>query len=628
MKILLPLFLASLVVLSSAHASNSQDTLDKLRAAMKHVIDGKTLTGASDPNASYQMQMLYQQTGQIRSHLEQGDPQFMQQVLGQVSMAFSSPAIAELADKAQEELTQQQADQQKQFIEATEKTINDVVATAIKAGKASEIDPLLNELPKRNESRYNSSPVIQEEMNRLQSAQNFLTKWQDYVQGRETGNFEKQRQALSEMANYVQYQSFVPRSKLLDLLSQVEDAKNGGAGQAVSDPKTLQHTMDSLLDGILQAKSVAELDSPAGKFRDFRTTNYSNLSSNSVLQQEGNEIASFLEVWQRFLTAFDHGQYNSAPTIIENYLSQGMNNQSLPKGKIIAAVDKVRSVAGTSLDASVALVRGIKTLDEVQAALAGWGNQNSNLGQNSPPLIQGLSGLNEIYRQLKAGLPYSGRIPAPMSYPAVYPNDLSELAPLKAQLILYAAPRILGLGEETAPHAGETASDFLHRLIEEAKKTGDSERIDAAQQFLTDVEAGDLKRQDDTNISARYEVIAGRMESGGLYSLAVFYYVLAMRDAPKDYPVDHLREALEKIKKEQPKDYEAGQENFVANATNSAPGAYLPNPMSLFNSDPSIRQMSPQQRMQMMRSMYLGMNPSPTPAVPGKSAIKTDVLRH
>jgi len=620
MKSPITILLLLLTFLSSVHASTSQDSLDKLRVAMKRVIDGKKLTEGGEPNMSYEMQALYQQTGQIRSHIEQGDTQFMQEVLGRVGMVFSSPGIADLAEKAQEELTQEQKDQQQHFVENTEKTIKETVATAMKAQTSAEIDALLTTLPKRNDYGSNNSREVQEEMNKLQNARNFLTKWQDYLHGRETSDLEKQRQALNEMVNYEQYQAFVPRSKLLEMLSQIESARKNGIVNSSAGETSLQHALDALFDDILKAKSLEDLDAPSQKFRAFKAANYTAMMSDSAAQQESRAIESFLDKWQSFLTAWDEASYSVASEMMDNYLAQNMDLQFLPKGKITEAVRAVRSQP-VKMDTSVALVREIKTLEDIQPALAKWSAQNAHVGVSPPSLVQALTKLNDTYQQIKAGLPYSGQMAAPMSYPAVYPNDLSELAPLKAQLVIFAAPRILNLGQSVTPNTGETASDFLHRLVDQARRSGDSDRLMDAQQFLTDVESGFLRRQDDS-LTGKYAVIAERMENGGLYALAVFYYALATREAPKDYSLDRIHEALEKIKKEHAADYETGQQNFITTATNNYPGAYLPNPMMLFNSDPSLRNMSPFQRMQMMRSMYMGNPPtsSSTPASPGTPA--------
>ena len=339
--------------------------------------------------------------------------------------------------------------------------------------------------------------------------------------------------------------------------------------------------LDTLMDEILAAKSPEELDAKALKLDAIdaaRNGSYDRLVSDKI-----SSMSSFIPAWRSFLSAWATQDFSSALEAVKYFVGSNPGREGLPQGKIIARIQVMKSTVDFNQDASLVLVKSLKTLDEIEPALLKWNASHLHL-DSQPALIQALIQLNRIYQSVKTGLPTSTELPGTISTSVSYPDDLSDLAPLKAQLIIFAAPRILGLKEGTRANPGESANDFLNRLLDEAQKSGDSERAIKTQKLISDLQFNSLGRPIDRSLPAKYEAVAKHMEDTGFYAFAAFYYLLAIRDAAAGASVDHPKSSLEKIKKAHPEDFKTGEQYFVSNGANLTPGAFLPATQSSYSS--------------------------------------------
>ncbi len=195
-------------------------------------------------------------------------------------------------------------------------------------------------------------------------------------------------------------------------------------------------------------------------------------------------------------------------------------------------------------------------LDGVIDALQGLKSRTAfqSYGKFIDDVLKSLLNLNGAYKEYKAGLVVNIET---LSDDLDSTTPQNQLIPLRAELMLLALPRYLGLPPESKAKPGENVYDFLDRIEAEGLSKSDYllvARVRSIQHFLKDGKPGDS----DASTQAADFVMARNQEAAGQYAFAVASYERALACGTDLVPPKAIGERLAAIKAEHPDDFKQG----------------------------------------------------------------------
>jgi hypothetical protein len=216
-------------------------------------------------------------------------------------------------------------------------------------------------------------------------------------------------------------------------------------------------------------------------------------------------------------------------------------------------------------EAIEAVLAKIKSLDDIQAALGELRqlrSESSNYERNEEvnAVLSALMPLDRTYQEFKAGLATSLELNNNFGNPLSVGN--ATLARLKADLMLLMIPRYVGAPAGTQAKPGEDVVQFLTRLGDEAKASGNVATVLRVRETLRLVQRGNTYSSGDISGMSSF-ISAQNQETAKQPMLAVISYQAALKSGSDLVPAKLIGERLEAIKAEFPKEYEAGMERVL-----------------------------------------------------------------
>lgn len=272
-----------------------------------------------------------------------------------------------------------------------------------------------------------------------------------------------------------------------------------------------------------------------------------------------NACYQFTTQWQDYLSAKNHGNTQTAQTILASLLNNRQPEAPvlIPRSQLLAAsadlADTVKPAAAgaptpdpkaVATEQKLAIFSQIKTLDDIGSALPKLDVLNIGYPQNSD--IQELTRYGSVYADAKGGLPV--KLDQLENQGPNMPPDAgkADLSKVKSMLLLYVLPMYLGLPPDQQPQPDETLRDYLDRLSAFAQ--GKSDWLMLKKVTMTQQKLG--------YVSMPAEFYAGLdQETAGQYALAAQSYLMALKSNSLNLPSKLVGDRLDAIKKDHPDDY-------------------------------------------------------------------------
>lgn len=332
----------------------------------------------------------------------------------------------------------------------------------------------------------------------------------------------------------------------------------------------------------LGAKSAKELDAPlAAVAKAQRAAQQMDVTGQRLRRGAGEaeRVLNLLRQWQEYLAEMEAGDTKQAAQRLRNLINQDRELAGfIPRSELLAKANELEKKATPERgDPPVPakptraqrerelreLIGRTKTLEDIPRALqeiAELSRQPVEEGFYMSEPANTLRNFHRIHEDLKRGLATTITL---NSVHTQWPDEGGELAALRAQLILFALPRVMGLPTGEAAREGENPATFLQRILHAARERSDwplvARVIETANSLnLTAVaQAGDAR--------ALSSFLAGlNQERAKQYLLAVASYQQALKSGSQVLPAEEIGERLEQMRKERPQEYEQGLQLAIA----------------------------------------------------------------
>ncbi len=243
------------ISLTPLHAliDGHKETLKQLGVAVEKEIQlSKNKSGRQD--------IWPQLLSSLKRTLATPDQDNAEEAVTQILVYYKSPEVVALAEKLGAEIVAERADQEKREIERLEGIASRAVETAMKANRAADLDALLAEFAVgRSERNYRSQPV-QASSQKVDSARQFVLKWQSYLFAKETND---NRAAIKVLEQFLSDSSNIPagalpRSKIMAMLAR----ERGDV--SFSDVLAKLQSLDGMTTALAQLRGLQSSRSDGG----------------------------------------------------------------------------------------------------------------------------------------------------------------------------------------------------------------------------------------------------------------------------------------------------------------------------------------------------------------------------
>ena len=351
-----------------------------------------------------------------------------------------------------------------------------------------------------------------------------------------------------------------------NLLNEVRKERKDKADAEVTDLKAL---IARAAQDITQAKKPEDLDAlitEMGKHQNMRNGGNPSLQGNQELIQQFSSAFEFTKQWQNYLAHVASGQTDQAHNDVQSLSQNNYGVSLIPRSKLLAlaAPEKITapnaaSATSTPVAQAQAILNGMKTLDDIEPALAKLAPLRQADMAELQNMYINLSQLLQSYRNLKAGLP------AQFNVNYGFDGGPSIPAELRAQLLVFALQNRFTSFQGKPPTPSEKPADFVNRVIADATSREDWDLLYSAAEAR-----GSLQQNMGVGFATSYpngidSVIAGaHQESAGQFALAVQSYEIALRSNDPAVPAKIIGDKLAAIQRDHPQDYEAGMQIVIS----------------------------------------------------------------
>ena len=304
-----------LSILLGVSLSAWSQTSSAISERLKHLEDAvkKEVESAPSPAPSGSASEDYQHRpeagrmylAQLRNTLARGEPAQIEEMLNQISVYFTSDAVKNEAESLAAELRKErEAKEAAQIAELN--TAIQHASDAVRGAKTpADLDAVLMELTKFREQRENSygSPMLRAALNKAQSAQQFVTRWQDYLAGLDAGNIEAATNALQNISNTNETAALVPRSEVLAKIQALKNSdvplrKSAGGERAISPAERLDEIM-------AKTKTLDDVDAALKALRKLQSeTRSQSYTSNDPVVATASALNSIEKTYREYLAGF------------------------------------------------------------------------------------------------------------------------------------------------------------------------------------------------------------------------------------------------------------------------------------------------------------------------------------
>ena len=338
---------------------------------------------------------------------------------------------------------------------------------------------------------------------------------------------------------------------------------------------------------LLKANEPKELDETLRLFAQLSAKAPVRDYYNGGESRFGNKIQAaiqFVSHWQDYLLARRQDDSEGQSSALRNLSSENNYAQValVPRSEILARIPRKEPMANPERtqtqvdDDALAIVQGIKKLDDLSAGLAKLVDLqkkgSSQVFRSDSALsvaILNLRGLEGNLLEIRNGLATSLSLKGNRNDFYTRPDVNNALLPLRVQLIKMALPRLLGAPEGEKPKADEEVDAYLHRLTEAAKQRQDWAAVVRGlelKQTLANMNSTTISTaSNQQEIEAFKNFFAGiNLETAGQYEQAVISYLTALRSGQMDLPAAAIGARLTAIEKAHSAEFASAKE-YVLN---------------------------------------------------------------
>ena len=563
MKTTLTILCAALAAVGSLHAATSTELLNELKVAAS--ADLQALRKASKAPAQDEqiigLSMALERLG--NSGAEEGQAIFpLIPAVSQVQAKTSSEKVRALAKTLLAQINTEAATRQAQETARLEaigklsagqwlaaKSARDLDAPIADVSKALNIAPRGTDgsIPPEQSALRQQLQVL---LSLLQNRQDFFLKM-EAGETREAVAILRQRSSSRDAASL----PWIPRSVMIASLQR--DQKLTQTDGEDSDAK-----LRAIGAKVLTTETAKELDPILVELNQWQTLAQS--SSDGAEKQSAALIRSTLELarlWQDFLALRSVGNLEKARGVLTQMTGSGREFPGIPRSEILAraygeevanSVEKKPGGPAAPLASPEQILAKMKTLEDLDRLMPEFAAATKPDWSRWSEISNELQTIARSYRDLRTG--NSARVSLGFSGG----DNKEPIASLRAQLSVFALPRVLGASEQDQPRAGENALTYMRRLLASARERKDwplASRILAAAQS-TQVNDPLLKASDSTALTSFFSAL--NFEKARQFSLAVNSFQMALKTGSDLIPAEEIGEHLERIKREHEADYTAG----------------------------------------------------------------------
>ena len=259
-----------LVCLLSPWIASADALDDRIEEFTKKLNEEVATLESSKPEDPREQAMRQHSTEQLRAlavQLSGGRMEYLEQILPNPSMRGIGEDIRNAATALAKDLPALLQARTEEELQRIDEVLGRVTPACLAAQKEADLNPLLKELGaliSRQHDRFD--PRSQRGAQKVQSAIQTVTRWQDYLLQRELGNIESANRLLQSMRN--DQNLLIPQEKIAERVTQAEPK---------SQPEQLHHAR--ALELLASVKSLEDLPGVIDTLRKL------NPGSNSGQQQ-------------------------------------------------------------------------------------------------------------------------------------------------------------------------------------------------------------------------------------------------------------------------------------------------------------------------------------------------------
>jgi hypothetical protein len=335
---------------------------DKIATLKKSIIQeiaeqkGKNSTPGLE---SYQEENLVRSTGMVDGMLanlaNSNNDQNTQAALQQVLSQFSSPDVQTAGNAVLTEMRSEQDAKTAAYSASVDALIKRVSLVVLKATKASDLDQLLIDLEKIQQTGRETYGIDQDRQRASQralSAYQFVAGWQDYLSELATGKIQEAQNEMNSLAQNNYGELLVPRSDILDRANRLTPGTNGHGKNTMPSESVRQIALgiqspDDLAPTLKRIEAMASTQndpdfSSVVQSLQSLTKNYEDAKAgmtgfefgNSVLMPQFDNPKLYAKLWI-FLLEHEFNAYQGPPPVegesplqfLENILTDAEKRQ-------------------------------------------------------------------------------------------------------------------------------------------------------------------------------------------------------------------------------------------------------------------------------------------------------------
>ena len=345
-----------------------------------------------------------------------------------------------------------------------------------------------------------------------------------------------------------------------DLLEAIHLRQKEKADAAANQMKEL---LKHVSEEINKAKKPEDLDGLLVELQKFQGDRYGSYGGeNQALSQQISGAFEFTKLWQNYLSHIATGQGQLATSDLQSLSQNNYGVGLIPRSQILAllasSTSSPRNAGQTppAISAAEKIVKGIKTLDEMEPALQ---QLNSMSDVQSQMERTNLASLVQTYEALKAGLPATINQNLLANYDG---HGVSQ--EVFSKLLLFALHHDLASYQGSPAGQDEKPQQFVDKVVADAVRREDwllLKKALSAQAYLN--------RNSTFNAPVASNGVddlltALKQDEAAQYALAVVTYQRALTTSDTNIPPKFIGDKLAAIKKNHPKEYEDGMQMVLS----------------------------------------------------------------
>jgi tetratricopeptide (TPR) repeat protein len=425
-------------------------------------------------------------------------------------------------------------------------------SSALHAAPPPSLDTLANEVARAvNKSRSDASNPARDGANSLQDlVWQVADLWRD-------GNLDGAEQGLRSLIEKSPSEAIAEQGRAL--LTQVSKEKEERNARFLS---ACEEIFKEAAGVCAKAQKATELDPLLARFQALSTSIPRARDSRVQRAMEQARSASrFLKKWQDYLAATSAQDFRTAGRVLEQLTDDAVGNLFIPRSEVLRLSQAAETAQVTVLreNAPARLAGTLHTMDDVTRVLdsARSSRRSDDDDDSAPRFYAVLKHLQSGSYELKAGNAARAIELASESFDqaeGIFPSAVLEaFSRVQRDLLLRALPAALDLPASRGPARDESPTDYLLRILKEAKDSRDwflmSRVLDCYAKIIGGSRRGSADWVNIEKQALNHFVVARNQEKAGDIEGALRSYEAALRLPSHHVPADQIGESVTALKR-------------------------------------------------------------------------------